>query len=179
MENIPQPPESPKDIGQKNFTQIISMLVGFLLFILGLCGILFSGFAGLHLSSLYSTLIAVSGGFLLYTGYSNRSRDAFLCCLICTIFYGLHAIAGWAFGSPGVPNIGLEKLDPKWIQIIPGIHELGKNDHVLNTILAFVLLGGAIDWWRRNTQKGHRSTPFREIKNEYQSHHSSNRPIRH
>ena len=138
----------------KHSTQIISLIVGGLLFVLGLAGILFSGFAGLHLSPIYSSIIAFAGGLLFYTGYKNESRDAFLCCLGFSLFFGLHAVAGWVLGEPGTPQIGYDRPDTYWLVIIPRIHELGRTDHILNTILAFVLMGGAIDWWRRN-QKGH------------------------
>lgn len=152
---------------EKHFTQIISLIVGILLIIIGLAGILFPSFAGLHLSGIYSSIIAISGGLLLYTGYQNRSRDAFIFCLGFSIFYGLHALAGWIFGQPGVPRVGYDKLDPKWLIIIPKIHELGRNDHILNTILSLVLMGGAIDWWRRHTQKGHRKISLEDFKEDY------------
>lgn len=180
METKVHPPVAPNDIGQKHSTQIISMLVGVLLTILGLCGILFSGFAGFHLGPIYSTIIVFSGALLLYNGYNNNSRNAFFCCLGFTLFFGLHALAGWILGSPGTPNVGNEHYDPRWLQIIPKIHELGTTDHILNTVLSLVLLGGTIDWWRRNSRKGDRSIPYREIKKEYRSHHhADNKPIRH
>jgi hypothetical protein len=172
----------PKNAGPKHSTQIIRLLVGALLFILGLSGILFEGFAGLHLSTIYSSIIAFSGALLFYHGYQNSSRDAFMSCFGFSIFYGLHAIAGWVFGSPGVPRVGHEGMDPKWITIIPNIHELGRNDHILNTVLAIVLMGGAIDWWRRHSEKGNRGQAIRDIKNDYRerySTHSSDKAIRH
>ncbi len=175
---------SPGEGEPKNSTQMISLFVGGLLFVLGLSGILFSGFAGLHLSSIYSTIIAASGAILFYNGYKNNSRDAFVCCLFFTLFFGLHALAGWILGSEGVPRVGYERPDPYWLVIIPKLHELGKNDHILNTILSLVLLGGTIDWWRRHTQKGHRSEVLSEIKEEFHSgrhhpDHESHPPIHH
>lgn len=171
--------------GERHSTQIISLFVGVLLFILGLSGILFSGFAGLHLSAPYSTIIAVAGALLFYSGYKNKSRDAFICCLTFTIFFGLHAIAGWVFGEPGVPRVGNMAADPNWLAIIPHFHELGRNDHILNTVLSLVLLGGTIDWFRRNTEKGHRKERVtRELK-EFREDHKRrpradiNRPIQH
>lgn len=173
----------PEQAEPKHSTQIISMVVGVLLTIIGLAGILFSGFAGLHLSAPYSTIIAASGILLLYTGYNNKSRDAFICCLTFTLFYGLHAIAGWVLGEPGTPSVGFDRPDPKWLQIIPNFHELGRNDHILNTVLSLVLLGGTIDWWRRHTSKGNRKEVLREFKEFREEHRprskATNRPIRH
>lgn len=168
LQNIPD---------EKHFTQIISLIVGVLLIIVGLAGILFPSFAGLHLSGPYSSIIAFSGVLLLYTGYQNRSRDAFLCCLGFSLFYGLHALAGWILGEPGVPRVGYDQPDPKWLTIIPNIHELGRNDHILNTILSLVLMGGAIDWWRRHTEKGKRKDAIKELKEDYKDRYKS-RPRR-
>lgn len=167
--------------GERHSTQIISFFVGVLLFIIGLSGILFEGFAGLHLSAPYSTIIAFSGAMLFYTGFKNKAREAFICCLVFSIFYGLHAIAGWVMGEPGVPNVGFSKPDPLLIQIIPNLHELGRNDHILNSVLSVVLFGGAVDWFRRNSQKGHRKEVFTEIKKEYTQKYraNTNRPIHH
>ena len=162
---------------QKHSTQIISMFVGALLFVIGLAGILFPAFAGLHLSSPYSTIMATSGAILLYNGYKNNSRDAFMTCLFFTIFFGLHAVAGWVFGTPGIPTLGYIQQDPVLISIIPGLHELGRNDHILNTVLALVLLGGTIDWFRRNSQKGHRKETIRDLKQDYKNRYRSNKPI--
>lgn len=162
----------------KNSTQTISLIVGGILFILGLCGILFEGFAGLHLSTLYSTIIAISGGMLFYAGWRNNSQYAFLCCLGFTVFFGLHAFAGWVFGEPGVPQVGFDKPDPNWLRIIPGLHELGRSDHILNTVLTVVLAGGAVDWFRRNSEKGHRTDTFRDIKTNLKNQRT-NRPLPH
>lgn len=163
----------------KHSTQIISLFVGLLLVIIGLSGILFEGFAGLHLSAPYSTIIAISGALLVYTGYQNRSRDAFMCCLGFALFYGLHALAGWVFGEPGIPRVGHDRPDPKWITIIPNLHELGRNDHILNTILSLVLMGGAIDWWRRHTHKGNRKDVIRSMGQDYKNRYKgrTDRPV--
>ena len=160
---------------EKHSTQIISLIVGFLLFVMGLSGLLWSGFAGLHLGPIYSLLISISGALLFYNGYNNNSRDAYICCLAFSIFYGLHALGGWIFGDTGVPRIGNETVDPLLIRIIPGIHELGKHDHVLNTILAIVLAGGAFDWRRRNQD---RRSVMRVIR-EFLDEHRHKRPIHH
>jgi hypothetical protein len=177
---IPENIHAPGEGKPKNSTQMISMFVGGFLFILGLSGILFTGFGGMHLSVLYSSIIAASGAFLFYSGYKNRTRDAFVSCSFFTIFFGLHALAGWTLGKPGVPRVGFEKPDENWLVIIPRLHELGTVDHILNSVLAVVLLGGAIDWYRRHSSSGHRTDVFRDIKDDYKSKRThTNRPIRH
>ena len=147
----------------KNSTQIISMFVGGLLFILGLCGLLFSSFAGLHMSIFHSIVIAVSGIILLFQGYKNNSRHAFKTCLGFSIFFGLHALAGFLLGEPGVPQVGYAKPDDSLLRIIPNFQELGTTDHILNAVIAAVLMGGAIDWWRRKSKREQRRVQ-RDIK---------------
>lgn len=167
--------------GVRHSTQVISLIVGAILFVLGLSGILFEGFAGLHLSAPYSSIIAFSGAMLFYTGFKNKGREAFLSCLIFSIFYGLHAMAGWIFGEPGTPRVGFDRPDTAWLTIIPNVHELGRNDHILNTILSFILFGGAVDWFRRNSEKGHRKDIFTDMKKDYTEKYRTNskRPIHH
>jgi hypothetical protein len=160
---------------EKHSTQIISLIIGFLLFVMGLSGLLWSGFAGLHLGVPYSTLISVSGALLFYNGYNNNSRDAYICCVAFSLFYGLHALAGWIFGDTGIPHLGHDAVDPLLIRIIPGIHELGKHDHILNTVLAIVLAGGAFDWRRRNKEQ---KSVMRVIR-DFMGDHKHKRPIQH
>ncbi|MCM2349060.1 MAG: hypothetical protein NDI69_03505 [Bacteriovoracaceae bacterium] len=166
---------SPGTGNPKNSTQMISMFVGGLLTVLGLSGILYPAFAGLHLGPGFSFAIAASGVLLLYTGYKNNSRDAFLTTLGFSIFYGLHAIIGWVFGSPGLPQIGFDRPDPLLVQIIPGFHEIGRTDHILNTILSVVLAGGAFDWWRRHTDQTSVMGVIKEFLSEHRGEHK--RPL--
>lgn len=145
MEAHPHPPQAGKP---KNITQTISLIVGFILFVLGLAGILYPSFAGLHLSTFHSTVVAIAGGTLFYNGYKDNDRDSFIACLCFGLFFGLHSIAGFAFGKPGNPGVGYQAPDPELLRIIPNFSELGTLDHVLNGIIGVVLLGGALDWWR-------------------------------
>jgi hypothetical protein len=150
----------------KHSTQIISLFVGGILFLIGLSGLMLPEFAGLHLSFFYSLIVIFSGLSLLYSGYLNNSRAAFLSCIAFSIFFGLHAIVGWVFGGPGIPTVGHEMPDSKWIRIIPNFYELGRNDHILNTILSLVLSFGAIDWWIQHMGQVKRIDFLRKIKND-------------
>ena len=152
MDAHPQPPQAGKP---KNITQTISLVVGFVLFVIGLAGLLYPSFAGLHLSVFHSTIIAIAGGTLIYNGYKDNDRDAFLACLCFGAFFGFHAVAGFVFGRPGTPAVGYESPDPDLLRIIPNFSELGTLDHVMNGIIALVLLGGALDWWNVHRQRKH------------------------
>src|SRR5690606_356336 len=119
----------------------------------------------------HSSAIAIAGGVLFYTGgFKNNSSYAFLSCLVFCLFFGLHAIVGWVFGSPGQPVVGFEAPDPLLLEIIPNFHELGRNDHILNTVISVVLLGGTLDWWRRHTQKGSRTEVIKHTFNKLVHH---------
>lgn len=168
---------SPGTGNPKNSTQIISMFVGGLLTVLGLSGLLYPAFAGLHLGVPYSFFVTVSGVMLLYNGYKNNSRDAFLTTLFFSLFYGLHALAGWVLGDPGIPQVGFDRPDPLLVRIIPGFHEIGRTDHILNTVLGLVLAGGAFDWWRRHTDQRSVMRVIKEFIDEHRQQHK--RPIRH
>ncbi len=145
MEAHAHPPEAGKP---KNITQTISLIVGFVLFVIGLAGILYPSFAGLHLSTFHSTIVAIAGGTLFYNGYNDNERNSFLSCLCFGLFFLLHSLAGFAFGKPGTPGVGNTGTDPELLRIIPNFSELGTIDHVMNGIIGVVLLGGALDWWR-------------------------------
>lgn len=162
--------EETQSFNDKHSTQIISLIVGVLLTILGLSGILLSGFAGLHMGPFHALFILAAGVILFYTGFNNNSRNAFISCLVFTIYFGLSALAGFFFGSPGTPTVGNLSPDPLMLTIIPGFHELGKHDHILNAIISLVLLGGTIDWWRRNTKSGDRTEPIRRNFNKLVHH---------
>lgn len=135
----------------KTFTQTISLVVGFALFVLGLAGLLYPAFAGLHLSIFHSLVTAIAGGMLFYSGNKNYSKDAFYCCLGFGAYFGIMGIVGFIFGRPGVPSTGNETPDANLVRIVPNFQELGTYDHILSLAIATVLMGGAIDWWRRHS----------------------------
>jgi hypothetical protein len=146
MQTATQHVHPPRRETRKNTTQTISLVVGFLLFVLGLCGILYPAFMGLHLSVLHSLVITAAGITLFYNGYKVNSHGAYYACLGFGIFFALHALAGFIFGQAGVPNVGFQRFDNLTLEIIPNYTVLGTTDHILNAILGVVLLIGAYDW---------------------------------
>jgi hypothetical protein len=147
------PPEPGKKKGR---TQVISIFVGVALFILGLSGILFPAFAGLHFSAVSSSIIAVAGGVLIYNGgFKDHSLNAFYCCLGFGLYFGILALLGFMLGDPGMPNIGYLRMDKSLFIIVPNVLELGRLDQILYGVLSIILLGGAVDWWRQNSLRNH------------------------
>lgn len=140
----------PEGFKPKNFTQVISLIVGAGLFTLGAAGLLFPGFAGLHLSWLHSLLLATAGVTLFYNGgWKDNSYYAFLCCLFFGVFFGLLGLVGFIFGKAGVPSVGHQVQDPNLFVLVRGLMEYGRLDHIMNAIVGIILFGGALDWQRR------------------------------
>lgn len=132
----------------KSITQIISLIVGCMLFIIGVAGLLFPTFGGLHLSPFHSTVAIIAGGILFYNGYKDNERDSFLACFWFGLFFLFHSLAGFAFGNQESPGQDFQAPDPELLRMIPNFTELGLLDHMVNGIIGLVLLGGAFDWWR-------------------------------
>lgn len=152
MESHIHPPEP---VREKNSTQTISLIVGFLLCVLGLCGLQFPSFAGLHLSVVFSIITFMAGAFLFWNGYKNyRAHDSFLTCFFFGSFFGFITVVGWIFGETGTPTVGFQAQDPQLFKIIPGFIEIGRNDQILYGVISLVLFGGALDWYRRHKNEG-------------------------
>lgn len=165
----------PTGFQPRNFTQVISLMVGAALFILGACGLLFPGFAGLHLGILHSLILAVAGGTLFYNGgWKDNSFYAFLCCFFFGAFFGLLGLIGFIFGKPGTPSIGHTSPDPNLFILIKGIAEYGRLDHIMNAIVGIILFGGALDWQRRIGLSGGlrlRDAAKKEVKDRKRRHY--------
>ncbi len=145
----------PEGFKPKNFTQVISLIVGAGLFVMGASGLLYTGFAGLHLSWFHSLLLCIAGGVLFYNGgWKDNSYYAFLCCLIFGAFFGGLGLIGFILGTEGVPTIGHTARDPNLFVIKQGFLEYGRLDHILNAIVGIILMGGALDWQRRMGASG-------------------------
>lgn len=145
IDNQIHPPQPGKP---KNTTQVMSMLVGFILCVIGAAGLLYPSFAGLHISILYGLILFAAGASLIRNGYYNDSWRSFQVCTAFGIFFGTLSIMGFVLGAPGEPSVGYLRTDPLLVKIIPGFQELGKSDHVLNGVIALLLLGGALDWFQ-------------------------------
>lgn len=147
----------------KNTTQVMSMVVGFFLCVVAAAGVLSPSFAGLHISYLYGVIVFIAGVALIQSGYKNNSWRSFKVCVAFGLFFGTLSILGFVLGEPGQPSVGYLRPDPLLVKIIPGFQEFGKSDHVLNGVIALLLLGGALDWFhvRRTGQPQSYSPPSR------------------
>lgn len=134
----------------KSTTQVISIIIGILLFTIGLCGFLDSSFMGLHFSLTQSFIIFSAGILLSYFGYYSKKKAAFLVCLYFGVYFGTLSFIGFTLGSAGTPTLGYQKLDQYLIRIIPHFYELAFLDHLLHGFISIILLIGAYDWKRKH-----------------------------
>ncbi|MFA5583554.1 MAG: hypothetical protein WDA09_05000 [Bacteriovoracaceae bacterium] len=154
----------PQGFKPRNFTQVISLIVGAVLFVLGACGLLYPGFAGLHLGVVHCLIICVAGATLFYNGgWKDNGFYAFMCCFFFGAFFGLLGLIGFIFGSPGTPSIGFTEPDPNLFVLIKGIAEYGRLDHILNAFIGIILMGGAFDWQRRGGLTSYRTHRKQQI----------------
>jgi hypothetical protein len=144
----------PRKEFKRDTTQTISLIVGFVLFALGLSGLMTPSFMGLHLSVLHSLIITAAGFSLFWNGYRVNPRASFNTCLGFGLFFGFLSVTGFVFGRYGHPQVGFERADERLLKIIPGFQELATLDHTVHAVIAVVLLAGAYDWWRGHHHYG-------------------------
>lgn len=142
---------------KKNYLQTLSIALGCFMIILGLSGILNPAFMGMHLSAMHS-LVLTGGGILSIWAAIKSFRTAYLVNVGLSIFFALHAIAGFLLGEPGTPNVGYNAPDDLLLKIAPGFLELGMVDHIVHALLAIFFFTGAI-WWKRH----HLEKPYRDL----------------
>lgn len=122
---------------KRNFAQSTTLILGVFLVVLSLCGLLMPSFAGLHLSAIHATSLGVCGVLSIWAGAQNDLRKNFVVDVSLCIFFLFHALAGFLLGAPGKPGVGFEAMDPLLVKIMPGFNELGRNDHIMHTLVAF------------------------------------------
>lgn len=127
--------------------ELISLFVGIFLFLTGLLSLPFSHFLGLNLTVGHCLIITFAGGFLAWNGRIHNARRCFYACLFFGLFFLTHGVAGSLVDF----FIGVNAKNPfengSLGGMLPDYFNLERNDHILNFILAGMLLGEAIDWW--------------------------------
>jgi len=125
----------------KNRTEIISLIVGSLLFILGLSGLPFSHFMGLHLSVFHCLMITIAGVILFWNGYLGNHQGAFWSCFGFGTVFGVRGILAFLYGQN---SLGL--IEARATKAFGHLSELGIADIFLDAALGIILLIGAYDW---------------------------------
>jgi len=132
---------------RKNRTEVISLVVGPALFILGLSGLPFSNFMGLHLSVFHCLTITAAGVVLFWNGYLANEKGSYWACFGFGTFFALRAALGFLFGQHGVASLG--SMEDRVFRIVPNFQVLGTADYILDALLCLILLAGAYDWSSR------------------------------
>jgi hypothetical protein len=139
---------------KKNFTQTVGIAVGCFLIIVGLSGALNPEFMGLHLSTMHTLVLILSGSLSIWGATKVSDVKSYQVNLGLGIFFAIHAIAGFLLGEPGTPEVGYDAPDELLLRIAPGFLELGTVDHFLHAFLAIWFITSAVSWRRRNKEEG-------------------------
>lgn len=142
-------PTNQSDLNLYDSSQMITVVIGFVMLILSFAGLIDQGFLGLQLSPMHCAILAGAGALAVWAGYTsdeNRER-AFKVGLTLGLFFLANVIAGLmlpeAVKHRSVFN---EHLLSK---IAPGFMELKSYDHFLHACLASVFLMDAYVCHRR------------------------------
>jgi len=133
----------------RDMTQTMSFMVGALLISTGLCEILVPSFMELNLSILHSVLIGAVGASLIYNGFKENSRAAYLTCLISGVAFAILSLVGFIFGERTNAFVRFDRNED-YLLDLPGLNPMGAFDHGVHAVIAVVLLLGALDWYRHH-----------------------------
>lgn len=130
-------------------SEMITVVIGFVMIILAIAGLIDQGFLGLQLSPMHCAVLAGPGALAVWAGFTsedNRER-AFKVSLSLGLFFLANVIAGLmlpeAMKNRSVFNEQLVR------EIAPGFLDLENYDHFLHGSLAFVFLLDAYVCHRR------------------------------
>lgn len=121
-------------------TRPIAALLGFLFIIAGIAGFVSPGMLGLHLSPAHNLIHLVSGLLTLYYVMQDDLARLKSFCQGFGAFYLVLGLAGYIFGSPGVPDMAGMPSDNKLLSVIPGVLELGTSDHNFHIVIGALFL---------------------------------------
>lgn len=133
----------------RDMTQTMSFMVGALLVLTGLSEIFVPQFVEMNLSILHSVFIAGIGGALIYSGFKDNSRFAYVTCLISGLVFAVFSVIGFVFGERTNAFVRYDATDDHLLNL-PGLNALGTFDHGVHAVLGLVLLLGALDWYRHH-----------------------------
>ena len=137
------------DLNLYDSSEMITVVIGFVMVILAVAGLINPGFMGLQLSPMHCAVLAGTGALAIWAGFSsqeNRER-AFKVSLALGLFFLANVIAGLmlpeAVKDRSVFNEQLVR------EIAPGFLDLKNYDHFLHGSLSFVFLLDAFLCHRR------------------------------
>src|SRR4051794_27904420 len=110
-------------------TKTILDIMGTVFLVVGIAGFVAPGLGGTHLMPAHNIIHIVSGALALWFGLKASLNGARTFSWVFAVVYGLLGVAGMALGHMGTPSMHEMGADPKLLSVIPGVLELGRNDH--------------------------------------------------
>ncbi len=139
---------APTFVPTKAIAHWTALAVGGAFLLIALVGFALPEFMGTHLSAVHNWIHLISGAAAIAIGLNAQASTARRFCFGFGAAYGLLGLAGFAFGQPGILRMGEVWMEESQVlRVIPGVFELGMNDHILHALLAIVLLAGATACW--------------------------------
>lgn len=130
-------------------SEMLTVVIGFVMLILALAGIVDPSFLGLELSRMHCFVLAAGGALSVWAGFTsdeNRQR-AYTVSLTLGIFFLVNLIAGImlpeAVKDRSIFNESLVR------DIAPGFLDLRNYDHFLHGSLAVVFMMDALSCYKR------------------------------
>lgn len=144
------------NVGLYDSSEMLTVVIGFVMLILATAGLIDRGFLGLDLSPMHCFILAGPGAIAVWAGFTseeNRER-AYKVDLGLGLFFLANVIAGImlpvAMKTRSIFNEGLVR------RIAPGFLDLRSYDHFLHGALAVVFLMSAYSCWRKMRTVGTR-----------------------
>jgi hypothetical protein len=125
-------------LAERTIAKMDAALLGMFLIFLGFGGMVYPGYAGLHLSLAHCLILILTGAVSLYEGVAGTVGATSSMSVVFGLFYAVLAIAGVAFGGEGEHTLLRIEHGPdtSLLRIVPGYLEFAFYDHVLHFALA-------------------------------------------
>ena len=132
-----------------SYIQTVNMAMGCLMNLIGLAGLLYSEFMGMHLSPIHCLVLCSTGCLAIWMSTHSNYKQLFWLSMILGGFYAINAGVGFFLGSLGDPGVGYRAPDALLIKIAPGFIELGLVDHCVHAFLSLFFFTGALSSKKR------------------------------
>jgi hypothetical protein len=125
-------------LAERTIAKTEAAMLGIFLVFLGFGGMVYPGYAGLHLSLAHSLILIFTGAVSLYEGVAGTVGATSSMSVVFGVFYAALAIVGLAFGGEGEHTLLRIEHGPdsSLLRIVPGYLEFALYDHLLHFALA-------------------------------------------
>lgn len=144
FQNLKTRPQNQATRNIYDSVEMITLVIGFMMIIIGAGGLLSPTFLGLQLSLMHCLVLIGTGALAVWSGLLRRSDDktAFRIVLFLGFFYMANAVLGYLLGDATMNRTGLN------VDLIrrfaPGFIELELRDHVMHALFAIWFFADAL-----------------------------------